>query len=342
MINNTDEQYKKLINKILETGNVKRDRTGVGTKSLFGEQLVYDLSEGFPILTLRRIHLRSVIHELLWFLGAYDQNKWGIFGNTNIRYLLDNGVSFWTEWPYQKYLKMMKYRPELPHLNIKEFEEKIKIDDEFALEFGSIGKGYGKQWLDFGGETPEKTGVNQITQIMELLKKDPDSRRIMLNSWNPTDINSMLLPPCHYGFQLYTNKINHSERIKLFSNSNKEILTPDTMELFPERRISMILNQRSCDLYLGNPFNVAEYALLLHMIASVSNMIPDKLIVNLGDVHLYNNSIDAANQLLKRDSYPLPILKLNENIKNIYDFRYEDIIIDNYKYHPNIHVDVAV
>lgn len=354
-MNKVDLQHKELITKILNEGNSKSDRTGVGTKSIFGHQLKYNMKDGFPLLTLRKIHTKSVIHELLWFLGSYDYHTWGQFGNTNIRYLLDNGVTFWSEWPYQHYMKSREYRPELPDFTLDEFQSKIVLDDAFAKEFGSIGPGYGKQWLDFGGHIERKIkddnststifyeGVNQIDNIIETLKKDPDSRRMLLNSWKPDEIDDMLLPPCHYGFQIYTHKINSSERVKLYTEWTVE----NNMDLkpivdFPERKISMLLNIRSNDLGLGNPFNVAEYALLLHMFGQVVNMIPDELIINLGDVHIYNNHIEQMEKLLERSSYELPKLVLNKNIKNIYDFRYEDIIIENYQSHPNIKMDVAI
>lgn len=355
MINKVDQQHKNLINKILTEGTSKIDRTGVGTKSIFGHQLVYDMNDGFPLLTLRRIHEKSVIHEMLWFLGAYDLDKYEKFGNTNINYLLRNKVTFWSEWPYQAYLKSMEYRPELPYMTLKEFESKIIIDDEFAKEFGSIGPGYGKQWINYGGGVNKKIengkqsfevkqGFNQIDKLIELLKKDPDSRRLILDAWKVDELDEMLLPPCHYTFQLYSEKMDPDYRFHAYSKWTVENNLPfkPIGDDFPTRKLSMMLTIRSNDTFLGQPFNVAEYALLLHMISQVVDMIPNKLIINLGDVHLYNNSIDAAKKLLERSSYELPILKLNQNIKNIYDFRYEDIRIENYKYHPNIHVNVAI
>ena len=355
MVNKVDKQHKELIQKILSEGTLKSDRTGVGTKSIFGHQLVYDMEDGFPLLTLRKIHTKSVIHEMLWFLSAYDLDKYEQFGNTNLRYLLDNGVTFWSEWPYRKYMESREYRPELPDFNIKEFEAKIIVDDAFAIEFGSIGPGYGKQWLNYGGSVDKKIedgkqtfvikqGVNQIDYLINELKKNPDSRRLILNAWKVDELDEMLLPPCHYGFQLYTKKMKPDHRFYAYSKyiSDNGLQLKPMGDDFPERKLSMMLNIRSSDTFLGQPFNVAEYALLLHMIAQMVNMIPNKLIINLGDVHLYNNSIDAAKKLLERSSYELPTLKLNKNIKNIYDFRYDDIVIENYNYHPNIQVDVAI
>jgi len=374
-MNEVDRQYKELIKKILDEGVEKKDRTGVGTKSIFGHIMRFKMSDGFPLLTLRKIHVKSVIHEMLWFLGAFE-DEYREFGNTNIRYLLDNSVTFWSEWPYHHYLKLREYRPELPEFTMKQFEEKIKIDDKFAREFGSIGKGYGHQWLKFGSVIEEKIvdrevpapktlddiedtikqnmmrkeikyypGFNQIDGLLEELKKDPDSRRLILMAWKPDEISEALLPPCHYGFQLYTYRMPANERIKEYlkwtKENNAEAVPMDQCD-FPKRKISMMLQIRSNDIFLGNPYNIAEYSLLLHMIAQVSNMIPNELIVNIGDAHLYNNSIDAAKTLLERESFELPQIRLKSGIKNIYDFRYDDIEIINYKSHSNIKVDVAV
>lgn len=356
-MNNVDKQYKELIKKILTTGISKRDRTGVGTISIFGHQMRFDMGDGFPLLTLRKIHVKSVIHELLWFLGAFDQDKYGKFGNTNIRPLIDVGVTFWTEWPYKKYMESRKYRPELPEFTMKEFEQKILLDDDFAIEFGSIGPGYGKQWIDFGGWI-EKTrvenrfdltvhqGFNQIDYLINELKKNPDSRRLVLNSWKADEIDDMLLPPCHLMFQLYSEKMSSDDRIHSYTkwliNNNLPIKPMMDEYNFPDRRLSMMLTIRSNDFALGNPYNVAEYALLLHMIAQVVNMVPFELIVNIGDTHIYNNHIEQMKKLLERNSYDLPKLVLNRNIKNIYDFRYDDIKIENYMSHSNLKMEVAV
>jgi len=368
MPNQVDIQHKKAIRKILKHGIKKPDRTGIGTMSLFGYQMRFDMSEGFPLLTLRKIHVKSVIHETLWFLGSYDKEKYDKFGNTNIRYLLDNGVTFWSDWPYESYMNKRPYRPELPELTMKEFEEKIKIDDDFAIEFGSIGPGYGKQWTDFGGKVtytihherysngndsytyPVRRmnvipGFNQIDYIINEIKKYPDSRRVVLNAWKADEIKDMLLPPCHMTFQLYSHTMCPEDRLHAYSqwlSKNNLPMKSLNGDNFPERKLSMHLYIRSQDLYLGNPFNVAEYALLLHMISQVVHMVPHELIVSFGDIHLYNNSISAAKKIIKRQSYDLPKLHLNENIKNIYDFRYEDIKIESYKSHDNVPVPVAV
>ena len=240
---------------------------------------------------------------------------------------------------------------------MKEFESKIILDDDFAREFGSIGPGYGKQWTNYGGYIEKKRtgdqldlivheGVNQINYLIEELKKNPDSRRLILDAWKADEINDMLLPPCHLMFQLYSRKMNNEERLHSYSKwlvDNKLPLKPMSEHSdFPNRKLSMQMYQRSCDFALGSPFNVAEYALLLHMIAKVVNMFPSELIINFGDVHIYNNHIEQMKKLLERTGYDLPKLILNQNIKNIYDFRYDDIIIENYKSHANLKMEVSV
>lgn len=352
-MNNTDKQYKELINKILADGHPRKDRTGVGSISIFGHQMRFKMEEGFPLLTLRKIHTKSMIHELLWFLGSFDE-KFNMFGNCNIRYLLEAGnVTIWTEWPYQEYNKRKQYRPELPNLTMKEFEAKIMIDNDFALEFGTIGPGYGKQWTNCGGGVEKFRdeqgnsfmrviqGVNQIDDVINQLKKNPDSRRIIVDSWNPVDLPEMLLPPCHMMFQFSTYKMTHKEKIDELRKVDS-VVTKQKLDKFPERKLSLQMYQRSCDSGLGLPFNISEYSLLLHLMAQVVHMIPDEFIWVGGDTHIYNNHIDQLKELVKRDSYPLPTIKINKNIGSIYDFRYEDIIIEDYKSHPHIKMEVAI
>jgi len=325
-MNKVDQQHKELIEKILTEGNNKSDRTGTGTKSIFGHQLRYKMEDGFPLLSLRKIHIKSAIYEMLWFLGAFDE-KYDEFGNTNVKFLIDNNINYWNDWPYKEYIKSMEYRPELPELTMNEFKSKILVDDNFAKEFGSIGKGYGHQWLSFGknnsydkgGNLNFFPGVNQIDYLIDELQKNPDSRRLLLESWKADEIKDMLLPPCHHGFQLYTN------------------LNDDG-----SRNLSLKLHIRSNDIGLGNPYNVSQYAILLHMISQIVDMIPYELIVDIGDAHIYNNHIEQLKSITQRDSYPLSTLKLNKNIKSIYDFRYEDIVIENYQSHPHVKMEVSV
>jgi thymidylate synthase len=364
MINLHDKNITDLYQKILSQGSRKGDRTGVGTQSIFGYQMRFDLQQGFPLFTLRKIHTKSLIHELLWFLEAYD-DTYKKFGNTNIRYLLDHGVTFWTEWPYKEYRRQMldKYLakdlvdentiPTMKLLSVKEFETKIRQDDNFALEFGDLGPVYGHQWKHWGEYhlkvemTKEYSqsrngiklvnsegwrevrmpGIDQIEQIIRQLREEPDSRRIIVNAWNVSDIDDAMLPPCHAFFQLYT-----------------DLLSPDEQKLHPgkTRKVSLQMYQRSCDSYLGLCFNVPSYSLLLHMIAQVVNMVPAEFIWTGGDTHLYTNSLAATQEVLQRESFAPCQLILNSDIKKMTDFRFEDIKIENYQAHPNIQVDVAV
>lgn len=330
--NQIDNQYKKLLKKILKFGVPKDDRTGTGTISYFGPQMRFKMSEGFPLLTLRNIHTKSIIYELLWFLASYDK-KYEKFGNTNIRFLLDNGVTFWSDWPYKHYIEKTNNK-----ISQKEFEEKIKQDDDFALMYGDLGNVYGKQWRDWTDyseyfEGGDIKSIDQIQKVIDILKSNPDSRRIIVSAWNPPDVKTAMLPPCHMFFQFWSYEMSKEERQQLNKNN---------IDNFPTRKLSMKMYIRSQDFYLGNPYNIAEYSILLHMIAQITNMIPNELIYTMGDAHLYNNSIDAAKKIKTRKSFDAPKLKLNIKIKNIQDFRFEDIEIIGYKSHPNIYVPVAV
>lgn len=263
------KQYQDLLRKILETGSYKSDRTGTGTYSIFGHQMRFDLSEGFPLLTTKKLHLRSIIYELLWFLQ----------GDTNIRYLKEHGVSIWDEW---------------------------------ADPDGDLGPIYGHQWRSWG--TPDGGKVDQISQLIDQIKRTPDSRRLMVCAWNVGEIDKMALPPCHVLFQFYVN--------------NGEI--------------SLQLYQRSADVFLGVPFNIASYALLLMMVAQVCNLKPKEFIHTLGDAHIYSNHVEQAKLQLSRDPRPLPTMRINPEVKDIFSFQYEDFTLENYDPHPHIKADVAV
>lgn len=399
-MNKLDEQLKELYKEILAEPRFKTDRTGVGTKSIFGKQLRFNMSDGFPLTTLRKIHTKSLIHELLWFLESYDE-KYNKFGNTNIKYLIDNGVTFWTDWCYKDYKqhKINNYKKnnpngekEIKYLNQKNFEKKIKSNDEFALKFGNLGNIYGKQWTDWGGyyEMVEKKniikntnsdhvvvdkqgwkkvyikGINQIDKVIDGLIENPDSRRHIVNAWNVSDLDDMLLPPCHILFQFYSKIIEMDERINyckkhydkedikkymeknnintwedIMRDPRKQIKILDHFNV-PERKLDLQLYQRSQDLYLGNPYNIASYSLLLHMIAQATNMIPNDFIHTMGDIHIYSNAVEATKELLKRKIKPLPKLWINPDIGNINGFRFEDFKILDYNPHPNIKIDVAV
>lgn len=397
-MNNLDTQLKELYSKILSKDRFRTDRTGFGTKSIFGHQIRFNMQDGFPLTTLRKIHIKSLIHELLWFLGSYDE-KYKKFGNTNIRYLLDMGVTFWTEWVYKNYYSdklknynLNKNNKSFKILSQKDFEKKIMKDDDFALKWGDLGPVYGKQWKDWGGyhELVEKKniikktasdhvlvdklgyekiyikGIDQIDNIINQIIENPDSRRIIVNAWNVSDIDDMLLPPCHLLFQFYTDVISMEKRIEYCEKTYNKVDISDYMKKnnindwdeikrdprkqirildhfnVPERTLDLQLYMRSNDIFLGNPFNVAMYSLLLHMIAQVTNTIPNDFILTIGDAHIYANAIEAIEELMKRDIRPLPKLWINPDVQNINSFRFEDFKILDYDPHPNIKVEVAV
>lgn len=299
-------QYHNLMKFILDNGVEKMDRTGVGTRSIFGYQMRFNLSDGFPLLTTKRVHFKSILHELLWFIR----------GDTNIRYLVSNGVNIWNDWPYQNWLKEtgqnVKYQTYSPEwrANMREFVEKIKEDDEFASKYGDLGPVYGRQWRNFGG-------VDQLAQLIDDLNNNAHSRRLIVSAWNPEDIPVMVksgLPPCHTLFQFYV----------------------------ADGKLSCQLYQRSADVFLGVPFNIASYALLTFMIAKVTGFEPGDFVHTFGDAHLYLNHFDQVNEQLSRDSYPLPNLIINDEVSTLFDFLYEDFELRNYQHHPAIPAPVAV
>ncbi len=263
------QQYQDLMRHILDHGVRKEDRTGTGTISVFGYQMRFDLNAGFPLVTTKKVHTKSIIHELLWFLQ----------GSTNIKYLKDNGVSIWDEW----------------------------ADAE-----GELGPVYGKQWRSWQGANGET--IDQVTQVINQIKRNPDSRRLIVSAWNVADVNQMALPPCHAFFQFYV----------------------------AEGKLSCQLYQRSADVFLGVPFNIASYALLTHMVAQVCDLEVGEFIWTGGDTHLYLNHLDQVELQLSRDLRPLPTLRLNPDVKDIFGFRYEDFTIENYNPHPAIKAPVAV
>jgi len=263
------KQYLDLMRHVREHGTEKSDRTGTGTISVFGYQMRFDLSEGFPVVTTKKLHLRSIIHELLWFLK----------GDTNIAYLKENGVRIWDEW---------------------------------ADEQGNLGPVYGSQWRSW--PTPDGGHIDQITQVIEQLKHNPDSRRIIVSAWNVAEIDNMALPPCHAFFQFYV----------------------------AEGKLSCQLYQRSADIFLGVPFNIASYALLTMMMAQVTGLQPGDFVHTLGDAHLYLNHMEQADLQLSRTPHPLPVMKINPQIKDLFDFTYEDFELENYESEPHIKATVAV
>jgi thymidylate synthase len=317
-MNKLDKQYQDLLQSILDYGVEKKDRTGTGTKSIFGYTIRHKMSDGFPLLTTKKMAWKTMVTELLWFLR----------GDTNIKYLVDNNCHIWDGDCFFHYLKNVddtiknKFGIGPIIYGKEEFINKIKTDDEFAKKWGELGPIYGKQWRGWGeyGEPEYVKGVDQIQNLINDLKTNPDSRRLMVNAWNVGELDEMVLPPCHYGFQVYTRELSNKERIILM---NKKLGVTDTLPQYyntdgemdknniPTRAISLMWNQRSVDTFLGLPFNIASYGLLLEIIAKIVNMVPDELIGNLGDTHLYLNHIEQAKEQIKREPFELPKLNIN-------------------------------
>jgi thymidylate synthase len=322
-MNKLDKQYTDLLQDILDNGVTKQDRTGTGTISVFGRQIRHNMKDGFPLLTTKKMPFKTIVTELLWFLR----------GDTNIKYLVDNNCHIWDGDAYKNYINNPAYKAEsvadlmnsqagqlVKCSTQEEFVEKIKTDDEFAKKWGELGPIYGKQWrgwssTEWGVSLTKEGGragysrknIDQITNLINDLKTNPDSRRLMVNAWNVGELDQMVLPPCHYGFQVYTRELSDSERAKIYwdrkgiENPMLPALRKDIdNENIPTRAISLMWNQRSVDTFLGLPFNIASYGLLLEIIAKEVNMVPDQLIGNLGDVHLYSNHIEQAKEQIGR------------------------------------------
>jgi thymidylate synthase len=342
-MNNLDKQYQDLLKDILINGVTKSDRTGTGTISVFGRQIRHKMSDGFPLLTTKRVHFKSVVTELLWFLR----------GDTNIKYLVDNDCNIWNGDAWANYQRKIieKFNDNSmisghAITSVERFIEKIKSDNEFAKEYGELGPIYGKQWRNWNGEYELGSGESKYDQIQNLindLKTNPDSRRLMVNAWNVGELDQMVLPPCHFSFQVYTRELSWEERCKIvtgkdlpfdkLNNSDKYKIDYMYEHNIPTRAISLMWNQRSVDTFLGLPFNIASYGLLLRMIADEVNMIPDELIGNLGDTHLYLNHIDPAKEQLTRDSYDLPSVFVRDGI---HSYMPGDVVLQDYKSHPTI------
>lgn len=310
--NHVDIEYLKLLEHIMEHGATKTDRTGTGTKSIFGYQMRFDLSKGFPLLTTKKVPIKAIIHELLWFMR----------GDTNLKYLADNNVHIWDEWPYKSYLQ--RNNLPIPEINgeewkagMSEFVEKIKTDEAFAKEYGNLGPIYGYQWRNW--PTPNGGHVDQLKQVIETLKKSPDSRRIIVSAWNVSDIEEMAkagLPPCHCLFQFYV----------------------------ADGKLSCQLYQRSCDTFLGVPFNIASYALLTMIIAQITGLEPGEFVWTGGDTHLYLNHLEQVKTQLARkdDIRPMPKMKINPEKKNLEDFTIDDFELTDYNPHEGIKAPIAV
>jgi thymidylate synthase len=301
-MNSLDTQYQDLLQAILDFGVEKKDRTGTGTKSVFGYTFRHNMSWGFPLLTTKKVPFKTMATELLWFLR----------GDTNIKYLVENGCHIWTGDAIKNYERHSgKIHPHRPKQEY--FEDLILNDDKFAKEWGELGPIYGAQWRYWQGELDQ---WDQIKDLISELKTNPDSRRLMVNSWNVGQLHEMVLPPCHYGFQVYTRELSYEEKkeytYKYFNDGTQHDLEDFEKFNIPSRAISLMWNQRSVDTFLGLPFNIASYGLLLEIIAKMVNMVPDELIGNLGDTHLYLNHVEQAKEQIERTSFDLlPTLNIN-------------------------------
>jgi len=320
-MNNLDKKYTDLLQDILENGTRKMDRTGTGTLSVFGRQIRHKMSDGFPLLTTKKMAWKTMVTELLWFLR----------GDTNIKFLVDNNCHIWDGDAYKNYVKhwepMIEYIDNKPILTQEDFINKIKTDDEFAYKWGDLGPVYGAQWRSWHWRSepflPEEKDmiyttddkpvtwsrekyIDQIANLINDLKTNPDSRRMMVNAWNVAELDQMVLPPCHYGFQIYTRELSLDEKIDLLLEKKDwddydTLSFKEKIEKGPQRAISLMWNQRSVDTFLGLPFNIASYGLLLEIIAKAVNMVPDELIGNLGDTHLYSDHIEQAKEQIGRE-----------------------------------------
>jgi len=386
-MNKLDKQYTDLLQTILEHGVDKKDRTGTGTKSIFGYTIRHNMKDGFPLLTTKKMPWKTIVTELLWFLR----------GDTNIKYLVDNNCHIWDGDAYKNYINNPAYKAEsvadlmssqagqlVKCSTQEEFINNIKTDDEFAKKWGDLGPIYGKQWRSWGKKnvvnydlenvkssdkvkvmelirngsdyskyavkvTYQNNSIDQIQNLINDLKTNPDSRRLMVNAWNVGELDQMVLPPCHYGFQVYTRELSLDERFKIAYKNlelRKKLEAESAMLHYPSghnkvmddaniptRAISLMWNQRSVDTFLGLPFNIASYGLLLEIIAKEVNMVPDQLIGNLGDVHLYSNHIEQAKEQIQREGFDLPTVHVRDGI---YCSSTEDVLLFDYQSHPTI------
>jgi thymidylate synthase len=392
-MNNLDRQYTDLLQDILDNGVRKEDRTGTGTISVFGRQIRHKMSEGFPVLTTKKMAWKTMVTELIWFLR----------GDTNIKFLVDNGCHIWDGDAYKRFQKTCQFEKDANHilpnewismsndfmsadiLTKEEFINKIKTDDEFAKKWGELGPIYGKQWRKWGYDSDKwreeykklqfgskeeiehlgKKGIDQIANLIRDLKTNPDSRRLMVNSWNVGELDSMILPPCHYGFQVYTRELSLEERKKIYERDYTDgvevqndhwLESKLTTRNIPTRAISLMYNTRSQDVPLGTPFNISSYALLLTIIAKEVNMVPDELIANMGDCHIYLNQIEGVKEQIGREPYPLPKLLCLDEFHYLMDkelvgeipftekiekFRPDFFTLENYQSHPPIKMPLS-
>jgi thymidylate synthase len=370
-MNKLDKQYQDLLQSILDYGVEKKDRTGTGTKSIFGYIIRHNMKDGFPLLTTKKMAWKTMVTELLWFLR----------GDTNIKYLVDNNCHIWDGDAYKRYSIIAGMTAQIESLTQEEFINKIKTDDEFAKTWGELGPIYGNQWRSWGRKnvvnydlenvkssdkvkvmdlirdggdyskynvkvTYQNNSIDQITNLINDLKTNPDSRRLMVSAWNVGELDQMVLPPCHYGFQVYTRELSLEERLDLASKTY-DVFDPldfsipakvdhdeiDKLYPVPKRAISLMWNQRSVDTFLGLPFNIASYGLLLMMIADEVGMVADELIGNLGDTHIYLNHIEQAKEQIGREPMELPTVHVRDGI---FCSSANDVILENYNSHPSI------
>ena len=337
-MNNLDKKYQELLQDILDNGIRKENRTGTGTLSVFGRQIRHKMSEGFPLLTTKKMYFKGIVTELLWFLR----------GDTNIKYLVDNDCHIWDGDAYKNWV-LKNSEPDQYWLTKEQFIERIKTDTEFAKQWGELGPIYGRQWRNW--DAIFDGGVDQFANLINDLKTNPDSRRLMVTAWNPADLESSVLPPCHYGFQVYTRELSMEERKSIYETENTngiEVENNHWLESklktrnIPTRAISLMWNQRSVDVPLGLPFNLASYGLLLQIIAKEVNMVPDELIASLGDAHIYVNQIDGVKEQLTREPYKLPTLVMVTNPELKFDeYVYDNFKLVNYQSHPTIKIPLS-
>ena len=346
-MNSLDKQYQDLLQDILDNGVTKKDRTGTGTLSVFGRQIRHNMSEGFPLLTTKKMAWKTMVTELLWFLR----------GDTNIKFLVDNGCHIWDGDAYKNYCNQIPDYSKQFTMSKEDYIDKIKTDDDFAKKWGELGPVYGKQWRKWDAHNKydiDPTPVDQITNLINDLKTNPDSRRLMVNAWNVSELDQMVLPPCHYGFQVYTRELTWVERYEYMYNTNvraqdgfRPPLTPEMLQQYniPTRAISLKWNQRSVDTALGLPMNIASYGLLLTILAKEVNMVPNELIGNLGDTHLYLDHLEPAKEQLMREPFKLPTLNpfptYEGSRPSIESYTIGDFTLKNYQSHPKIYFPLS-
>jgi thymidylate synthase len=369
-MNKLDKDYQELLLDILTNGVTKSDRTGTGTLSVFGRQIRHKMSDGFPVITTKKMYWKGIVTELIWFLR----------GDTSIKYLVDNDCHIWDGDAYKNYLFNSEWLPiasvnggfigtkaGTDEIMTQElFINKIKTDDEFAEKFGNLGPIYGSQWRKWkftdkftnGEQIAYVNGkIDQIQNLINDLKTNPDSRRLMVSAWNVGELDQMVLPPCHYGFQVYTRELSWEERVRYYETSLGRLHfvppSPDALNArnIPTRTISLMYNARSQDVPLGTPFNISSYALLLVILGKMVNMIPDELIANMGDCHIYSNQIDGLKEQLTREPYQLPTLKINSGNENWHLLELDEVLntldpsltfkLENYQSHPTIKLPLS-